>query len=145
MDNFTLEALVREISPSLLHKQIQKIKPLGETGFALGLRSKTNEFLMIPLERPCPTLFVTDRLASSQREASDWLLTLRKYLMGGKILSLRKEFSERTVLVELENYRRMLSPVRLSLVLELTPAKANAWLLNENREVMASFYPAHSG
>jgi len=145
MDNFALEALVREISPSLLQKQIQKIKTLGRTGFVLGLRSRTNEFLMISLERPCPTLFLTDRFTSSQREASDWLLTLRKYLMGGKILSVCKEFSERRVLVELENYRRMLSPVRLSLVLELTPAKANAWLLNENQEVMASFYPAHAG
>jgi predicted ribosome quality control (RQC) complex YloA/Tae2 family protein len=145
MDNFALEALVREIIPSLLQKQIHKIRPLGETGFALGLRSRTNEFLMISLERPCPTFFLTDRFSSSQREASDWLLTLRKYLMGGKILNVRKEFSERRVLVELENYRRMLSPVRLALVLELTPAKANAWLLNENQEVMASFYPAHPG
>src|SRR5262249_13935619 len=134
-----------EISPSLLHKQIQKIKPVGKTGFALGLRSKSNEFLMISLERPCPTLFLTERFTSTQREASDWLLTLRKYLIGGKILSMLKEFSERTVRVEFENYRRMLSPVRLSLVLELTPAKANAWLLNENQEVMASFYPAHPG
>src|SRR5215510_12880482 len=101
MDNFALEALVREITPSLLEKRIQKIKMFGEAGFALELRSRVTEFLMISVERSCPTLFLADRSTSSQREASDWILLLRKYLRGGKILNVRKEFSERRVLIEL--------------------------------------------
>ena len=60
--------------------------------------------------------------------------------MGGKILSLQKEFSERKVFVELEKYRHSV-PEKLFLALELIPAKTNAFLLNQNQEVLASFYP----
>jgi predicted ribosome quality control (RQC) complex YloA/Tae2 family protein len=141
MDNFALEALIREITPALLQKRIQKIKRRGETGFALGLRSRTNEFLIISLEQSSPTVFLADEAASPQREASDWLLTLRKYLIGGKILNLHKEFSERKVLIEVESYRHSPLPKKLFLVLELIPAKTNALLLHENQGVIASFYP----
>ena len=60
MDNFALEALIREITPTLLQTRIQKIKRIGETGFALGLRSRTNESLVISLEQSYPTVFLSD-------------------------------------------------------------------------------------
>lgn len=140
MDNFALEALIREITPTLLQTRIQKIKRIGETGFALGLRPRTNESLVVSLEQSYPTVFLSDTTTSPPAEASDWLLTLRKYVLGGKILSLQKEFSERKVFFELEKYRHSV-PEKLFLALELIPAKTNAFLLNQNQEVLASFYP----
>src|SRR5206468_11984311 len=92
-------------------------------------------------EQASPTVLLANEAASPQREASDWLLTLRKYLIGGKILNLHKEFSERKVLIEVERYRHSCQPEKLFLALELIPPKTNALLLHENQDVIASFYP----
>jgi predicted ribosome quality control (RQC) complex YloA/Tae2 family protein len=141
MDNFTLEALTREITPDLLQKRIHKIKQIGKTGFAFGMRGRTSESLVISLERSYPALFLTDEKVSSAGDASDWLLALRKHLTGAKILGLRKEFSERTLLIELETYRHSTLPVTMSLALELIPGKTNAFLLNHNQGVLTCHWP----
>jgi len=141
MDNFVLEVLVREIAPMLLGKRLEKIKQVRIADFALGLRSRTNTFFVISLEQSTPTLFLTNQSLPPQDAPSDHLLTLRKYLSGSKILALRKDFAERKLSIELETYRQSILPLRLSLVLQLIPAKANALLLDQNQEVIWSFRP----
>jgi predicted ribosome quality control (RQC) complex YloA/Tae2 family protein len=145
MDNLSLEALYRELKPRLLQKSIRRIRLGSARTIILGLHARLTEFLVVSLQSSYPVAFLTqedtysEASADSEGNTTDWLLTLRKYLTGGKIVDVRKEFADRILFLEIGNNRLAYRAEKLTLVLELIPTKANALLLKENQEVLSSF------
>jgi predicted ribosome quality control (RQC) complex YloA/Tae2 family protein len=141
MDNLSLEALVRELRPRILNKAIQKIRMADERTIVFYLRSDVTERLVVSLHPVAPGLFIAGQNRLVESRTPDAMLTLRKYLVGGKIKQVRKELAERVVFLEIENYRRSNEVERSSLVLEFIPNKVRCWLLDGERNVLAA-YPA---
>lgn len=139
MDNLSLEALVRELRPRLLNKPIRKIRSAGEHAFLLDLRSSASEILVLSLHASAPGLFITSQDWLSERAPSDAVLTLRKYLQGGRIIDVRKELADRVVSLDIENYRLSGRAGSFTLSLELIPNKAAGFLLDEQQKVLAVF------
>ncbi len=144
MDNLSLEVLLHELRPVLVGSSVQRIKQAHDKTLVLLLHSKAAKRLIISLEPSFPVLFLSEKGTLSEGKTTNWLLTLRKYLPGGRIRSIRKEFSNRVVFLEIENYRLSRQPERFRLVLELIPHRANALLLSENQEVISSFVTPQS-
>ena len=140
MDNLTLEVLVHELTPALLHKTIQKIKQTADRTLMFALRSRKTEFLTVCLNPSHPSLFLTEKENKfAETVSTDWLVSLRKYLIGGRIVNLSKKLADRILFFDFENNRVSSSLEKLTLVLELIPLKPNALLLHESQEILASF------
>lgn len=138
MDNLSLEVLFQELKPRILERSIQKIRQISERTFVFVLRAKATEYLVLFLQPSLPGLFLSIEDLPSAGVSSDALQVLRKYLLGGKIIGLKKELSDRVIFLEIENYRLSEKAERFALTLELIPNRANLLLLNVQSEVIAS-------
>jgi predicted ribosome quality control (RQC) complex YloA/Tae2 family protein len=140
MDNLTLEVLLHELVPALLNKTIQKIKQTSDRTLIFALRSRQTEFLTLCLNPSHPSLFLSEKENRfSESVSTDWLMTLRKYLVGGRIVNLNKKLADRILFFDFESNRVSSRPEKLTLVLQLIPPRPNALLLNESQEILASF------
>jgi predicted ribosome quality control (RQC) complex YloA/Tae2 family protein len=137
MDNLTLEALIQELRPRILNKSIQKVRSTEGRALILSFRSNVTDYLVLSLHPAVPTLFVSDEDWPADESPSDALLTLRKYLVGGRVSQVRKELADRLVFLDIENYRLSERAERFTFVLELIPTKVRVLLLDEQQKVIA--------
>ena len=145
MDNLSLEALIQELRPRILNKSIQKIKSAEGRALILSLRSSVTDCLVLSLHPAAPGVFISDDDWPSDQSPSDQLLTLRKYLVGGKIRQVRKELADRVVFLEVENRRLSERVERFTFVLELIPNKVRSLLLDDQQLVIAVVPPRREG
>jgi predicted ribosome quality control (RQC) complex YloA/Tae2 family protein len=73
--------------------------------------------------------------------ASDAVLALRKYVLGGRITALRKALADRIILVDIENCRFSNQSERLSLAIELIPNRVRACLLDHRQLIQLWLWP----
>ena len=135
MDNLSLEVLSNEIKARLLNAPIQRIKLTVDRTLILALRSRVTEYLTISLNPELPSLCILPEEIPSEVLPSEALLALRKYLIGGRIVALRKSLADRVVLLEIENCRLSEKPEHFALVIELIPSRAKACLLDSQQQV----------
>ena len=135
MDNLSLEVLVNEIKAGLLDAVIRRIKLSVDRTLILALRSRRMEYLTISLNSEFPSLCILPEEIASDVLPSEALLALRKYLIGGRIVAVRKSLADRVVLLEIENCRLSEQPECFALVVELIPSRARACLLDSHQQV----------
>jgi len=140
MDNLTLEVLLHELRPLLLQKTIQKLKQTNDRTVLFALRSRRTDVLTLCLDPSHPSIFLTGpENKFSENVSTDWLSTLRKYLVGGRIVNLSKNLTERVLFFDFESRRVPSRLEKLTLVLELIPPRPNALLLNESQAILGAF------
>jgi predicted ribosome quality control (RQC) complex YloA/Tae2 family protein len=144
MDNLTLEVLVNEIKARVLDTSIQRVKLAADGTLILALRQRVTEYLAISLKPGFPSLCILPEEVSSEPLRSEPLLALRKYLIGGRIVAVRKSLADRVVVLEIENCRLSEQPERFGLVIELIPNRTRACLLDSEQRVQV-WLPAAPG
>ena len=144
MDNLSLEVLVNEIKARVLDTAIQRVKLAVDRTLILALRSRVTEYLTISLKPGFPSLCILPEEIPSEALPSEPLLALRKYLIGGRIVAVRKSLADRVVFLEIENCRLSEQPERFGLVIELIPNRARACLLDSQQRVQV-WLPAAPG
>ena len=143
MDNFCLQALVRELGELLPQNRIRKVRQLDERQFLFLLHRPCPFDLMVVLEQRLPCLFLRPKQPSTGHTAapSDWILSIRSHLLGATILAIEKELEDRVVALVIENGRWPQSPRTLRLRLELIPLRVNAFLEDAQGRVLRAFRP----
>ena len=144
MDNLSLEVLVNEIKARVLDTSIQRVKLAADGTLILALRARVTEYLTISLKPGFPSLCILPEEVPSEPLRSEPLLALRKYLIGGRIVAVRKSLADRVVVLEIENCRLSEQPERFGLVIELIPNRTRACLLDSEQRVQV-WLPAAPG
>jgi hypothetical protein len=144
MDNLSLEVLVNEIKARVLDTSIQRVKLAADRTLILALRARVTEYLTISLKPGFPSLCILPEEVPSEPLRSEPLLALRKYLVGGRIVAVRKSLADRVVVLEIENCRLSEQPERFGLVIELIPNRTRACLLDSEQRVQV-WLPAAPG
>ena len=144
MDNFCLQALVRELRELLHQKRIRKVRQLDDRRFLFSLHRPCPFDLAVVLEQRLPCLFLQPKespAVSPPAAASDWLLSIRSRLVGGTIVAIDKELEDRAVTLAIEEGRWPSSPRTLHLRLELIPLRVNAFLQDDQGGILRAFRP----
>ncbi len=138
MDCLSLEVLINELSPQIVNLSIQRIKLASDRVFVFALRSRQTEHLLLSLAPDFPGLFLSDENFISDSVPSDVLMLLRKYLVGSRIHGISKKLHERVVALEIQTSRLSEQGGHCTFVLELIPNRVRAFLINEQKEILAS-------
>ncbi|MEW5975043.1 MAG: NFACT RNA binding domain-containing protein [Acidobacteriota bacterium] len=140
MDNLSLEALVREVRPTVVGQVLHRIRLSQEHVLLLDFQGRGRLQLAVSLDPVAPLLFLTEKKFGSETGAQDWILLLRKYLERGRVVALDKELDDRVIVVKVESTSfGSPGPERYSLVLELIPNKTNAHLLGPEDESLGAW------
>ncbi len=143
MDNFCLQALVRELGELLPQKRIRKVRQLDDCRFLFSLHRPCPFDLVVVLEQRLPCLYLQPKEPSegSPATAGDWILATRSHLAGGTIVAIEKELEDRAVTLAVEEGRWPHPPRNVHLRLELIPLRVNAFLQDDQGRVLRAFRP----
>ena len=142
MDNFCLQALVRELGQLLPQKRIRKIRQLDDRQFLFSLHRPCPFDLVVVLEQRLPCLYLRPKESpAGPAAAGDWLLSMRSHLVGATIVAIEKELEDRVVVLVVQDGRWPHPPRTLRLRLELIPLRVNAFLEDAQGRVLRAFRP----
>jgi predicted ribosome quality control (RQC) complex YloA/Tae2 family protein len=138
MDDLALQAIFQELRPALLNQTIQKVRLHHHAPLTLSLVLRSRSILGISLFPSAPLCFLASPDVLSGSKASDQLASLRKFLVGARILDLKKVVGDRIFFFELE-VRGPIPPLqKVTFVLELIPNRPNLLVIDEDWHVLVS-------
>jgi len=141
VDNFYLSAIVDEIKHEVEGRSVAGIALSGST-LLFDFRLNSRLRLLVSLDRAAPALYLSsrDQHRSGKRAPSNFYSVLREQLEGAKVVSIAKRPFDRVVEIEFENTTAKDRTLRASLVLSLTGRSANAYLLDDQKTLLASLF-----
>lgn len=141
MDNFYLAAIVDEIKREIEGRTVAGISLSGST-LLFDFRLTNRRRLLASLDRSAPALYLSSRyqLKSGKRAPSNFYSVLREQLAAAKVVSIVKRRLDRVVEIEFENMPARDIASRASLVLSLTGRSANAYLLDDQKNLLTSLF-----
>ncbi|MBI3651395.1 MAG: NFACT family protein [Acidobacteria bacterium] len=137
MDNFYLSALVEEVRPLLLKRKLAKIS-LTDADLLLDFRLPDDRLLRVSFDPSWPALYLEKSAKVTLNDAHPFLTTVKKELVGARLLDLQKPALERIVCLEFEKVEAEGRTIHQTLVGYFTGRTANAFLLDEHHVVEAS-------
>lgn len=143
MDNFYLSAIVRELSPEVLGRVVDRIL-LSNSSLLVDLRLSGRRLLMASLDRGAPALYVSKRasneISRAGRTSSPFVSLISKQLIDAKLVKVSKTPLDRIVEISFERLEIDDSQTHSSVVLALTGRSANAYLIDEERSLIAAMF-----
>ena len=102
-DALTLTAVTDEIAPTLIGGRVQRVLLLDETSMGLEIYAgrRRHQLLLSAHARDARIHLVTARLTADRERVTPFLLLLRKYLRGGRIVAIAQPPLERIVAVSI--------------------------------------------
>lgn len=142
MENFALIALAESLRPVAEGFVVRRVVQHHGRGFLLQSRSSRIPALKLYLDPRSPVLYVSATRPPVDPVSTEFLMILRKHLVGARLVEFRKPLSERVLELSFKTAlpARELSSVHL--VLELFPNAPNVILLDEGRRILAAAKPA---
>jgi len=141
VDNFYLSAIVDEIKRDVEGRSVEGISLSGST-MLFDFRLNRRRRLLVSLDRSAPAVYLSrrDQLKSGKRAPSNFYSVLRGQVAGATVVSIAKRPSDRVVEIEFENRPAKDSASRASLILSLTGRSANAYLLDDQKNLLTALF-----
>lgn len=131
MDALCLSAVLRETVPSVVGGRIDKIHQPSRDEILLQIRGQNGPCRLLLSANPSrPRLQITNRTRENPAEPPMFCMLLRKYLSGGRILSVTQPPMERLAELSVEATNEMGDKVSRRLILEAMGRRANLLLLD---------------
>ncbi len=135
MNEKTLEAVIKEISPNLLEHRFGKIFPFSRLRLAVDFRLPEGSYLFIGLDPSNPRIYlIKRRLRDLEKQSGNphsFHLTLRKKISNATIQTISKDENERVVRIKLLANDEIEGLKHYTLVVQLTGRSSNLFLLDE--------------
>lgn len=136
MDAACLAAVVRECRPVVEGAKIDKIFQPARDEVILQLRgSQGNGKLLLTANPSHPRIQLTNENRENPANPPMFCMLLRKYLSGGRILSLTQPPMERTVDLEIETRNELGDRVVCHLILEAMGRRSNLILTDQENRI----------
>ena len=141
MENFALIALVGELREMTLGMSIRRIVQHPGRLFSFETRSGRMPGLRLSLDPRTPSIRVPGPTAAQETVTDDFVMVLRKHLVGGRLIEIHKQLSERIVELRFRTALPTESLREVTLAAELIRNSPNLILLDAARRVLATALP----
>jgi predicted ribosome quality control (RQC) complex YloA/Tae2 family protein len=140
LDGIYLYSLVNDLQKSIVNCRIDKINQPEKDEIILTMRKdRSNIKLLISASPRFARIHLTNSVKSNPRKAPMYLMVLRKYILGGRIISLTQKNSDRILIIEIENRDELGFDSVYSLIVEIMGRHSNITLVrNRDNKVMES-------
>ncbi|MEW6734507.1 MAG: NFACT family protein [Acidobacteriota bacterium] len=131
IEDYLLEQIVAEAAPLIINQNVGRVFAPALWELAIYIRRPDHICLYISLLPARPGLFLTSRSIKTlegERNISNFVELLRKYLSGTTLSAIEKERGERRLRIDFAGFDAAGLPRTLSLLVELTGRSANAHL-----------------
>lgn len=136
-DGFITKAVISELEPSLIGAKVNKVFEPNKNEIILGLYNNGINYALELCANPefCRICLTTHSKPNPQN-AYNFCMLLRKYLTGGKIISISNYDLERTIEIKFEVYNELNDLVTRKLFIEIMSRQSNIILTNEKNIII---------
>lgn len=140
LDGIYLNSLMRSLEDTLLGSKIDKINQPEKDEIILTLRKdRKNIKLLISSSPRFARIHLTEIVKENPIKAPMYLMVLRKYILGGRIIKVTQKDSDRILIIEIENRDELGFDSIYSLIVEIMGRHSNITLVrNRDNKVMES-------
>ena len=140
LDGIYLYSLVNDFNKSILNSKIDKINQPEKDEIILTIRKdRSNIKLLISASPRFARIHLTNSVKANPLKAPMYLMVLRKYILGGRIISLTQKDNDRILILEIENRDELGFDSVYSLIVEIMGRHSNITLVrNRDNKVMES-------
>lgn len=140
LDGIYLYSLVNDFQKSILNSKIDKINQPEKDEIILTIRKdRSNIKLLISASPRFARIHLTNSVKPNPIKAPMYLMVLRKYILGGRIISLTQKDNDRILIIEIENRDELGFDSVYSLIVEIMGRHSNITLVrNRDNKVMES-------
>ena len=140
LDGIYLNSLMRSLEDTLLGAKIDKINQPEKDEIILTLRKeRKNLKLLISSSPRFARIHLTEIAKENPIKAPMYLMVLRKYILGGRIIKVTQKDSDRILIMEIENRDELGFDSAYSLIIEIMGRHSNITLVrNRDNKVMES-------
>jgi len=140
LDGIYLYSLVNDLEKSILNSKIDKINQPEKDEIILTMRKdRSNIKLLISASPRFARIHLTNSVKPNPIKAPMYLMVLRKYILGGRIISLTQKDNDRILIIEIENRDELGFDSVYSLIVEIMGRHSNITLVrNRDNKVMES-------
>ncbi len=140
LDGIYLYSLVNDLQKSILNSKIDKINQPEKDEIILTIRKdRSNIKLLISASPRFARIHLTNSVKPNPIKAPMYLMVLRKYILGGRIISLTQKDNDRILIIEVENRDELGFDSVYSLIVEIMGRHSNITLVrNRDNKVMES-------
>ena len=132
LDGIFLNNLIYNIKPYLIDTKIDKINQPEKDEIVLTLRKdRKNLKLLISSSSSFPRMHFTNNHKENPLKAPMFLMVLRKYLLGGKILNVSQINGDRIIVINIEASDEMGFDSSYNLIIEIMGRHSNITLVRE--------------
>lgn len=136
-DGITTDAIVHELNDLLPNARIEKINIPNKNEITISFHTVTrkNYKLLISIDANNSRLHLTKTSKENPITAPQFCMILRKYLQGGKLLSVTQKELDRIIIFSIENLNDFGDFVKKDLIVELMGKYSNVILVDNEKIV----------
>ncbi|MPQ44637.1 NFACT family protein, partial [Clostridium tarantellae] len=139
LDGIYLYSLINELKNSIINTKIDKINQPEKDEIILTLRGKEQKKLLISSSSNYPRIHFTTVVKNNPLQPPVFCMLLRKYLIGGRIINLSQESTDRIVFIDIENKDELGFDSIYTLIVEIMARHSNITLVRKrDNKVMES-------
>lgn len=140
LDGIYLNSLMKSLEDILVGSKIDKINQPEKDEIILTLRKeRKNLKLLISSSPRFARIHLTETTKENPIKAPMYLMVLRKYILGGRIINITQKDSDRILIMEIENRDELGFNSIYSLIIEIMGRHSNITLVrNRDNKVMES-------
>lgn len=142
MDLATITAVGKELESELTGRRLGAIFQLSKTDLAIDFRLPDSRYLFLSVDSKNPrAFFIRRKLRDLQRSSGtpgNFALTLRKYVSGAELASVKQMEDDRVLLLSLTAEDELDGSTKFVIAAQLTGASANLFLLDHASTILAS-------
>ncbi len=136
-DGFITKAVISELNNKIIGSKVNKIFEPTKNEIILNLyKDATNYSLILCANPELCRICLTTHSKPNPQNAFNYCMLLRKYLAGGKIISINNYDLERTIEIQFECYNELNDLVIRKLFVEIMSRQSNIILTNENNIII---------
>lgn len=148
-DGITTKAVITELQQNLIGGKINKVFQPTKNEIILSIYNQANYTLLLSANPDYCRLHLTSHTKQNPKNAPNFCMLLRKYLIGAKIIDISNYDLERTVQIKFECYNELNDLVIRKLFVQIMSRQSNIILTNENNIILdclkhsENYLPAH--
>lgn len=137
LDGIYLFNLVKNLKTSIIDSKIDKINQPEKDEIILTLRKeRKNIKLLISASSKFARIHLTDSVKKNPIVAPMYLMVLRKYILGGKIIDLTQKDGDRILIMKIENRDELGFDSIYSLIIEIMGRHSNITLVRDRDNIV---------
>ena len=132
-DGITMHFVVKQLNELLINAKIDKISQAEKDEILLSLRTSNGTYkLLISASASLPRIYLTyNYKKENPLKAPNFLMVLRKYLQGGRIIGIRQDGFDRSVFIDVDTYDELKEQKTRTLIVEVMGRHSNIILVDK--------------